>query len=386
MTKTRKATKLLVLSVSAGAGHVRAAQALCAQARISHPHWKVDHIDVMDLVPPVFRALYSESYIKLVERAPLLWSYMYSRSDRRTRASKSDRLRRGIEKLNTRKFDGEVDRLAPDAIICTHFLPAELLSRRIRKQRATPPVWVQVTDFDVHGLWLHDHMQGYCVANEEVAQRLQSKGIDAGRINVTGIPIMPSFTGAPSRAIAAAELGLDPAKPVAIMMSGGAGVGGIEILAEQLAAMPGDLQLIALAGRNESLLTRLKQIAAAYPQRLLPMGFTSTIERVMAAADFAITKPGGLTSSECLAMSLPMIVVSPIPGQEERNADFLLESGAALKAVDSASLLYKVRKLIAQPQQLAAMRTRAQSVARPHAASSVLDIIAEQLHATAEHA
>ncbi|HEY5760860.1 MAG TPA: hypothetical protein VIU34_33765, partial [Steroidobacter sp.] len=163
MNKMRKATKLLVLSVSAGAGHVRAAQALCAQAQISHPHWKVDHIDVMDLVPPVFRALYSESYIKLVERAPLLWSYMYSRSDKRTRASKSDRLRRGIEKLNTRKFDGEIERLAPDAIVCTHFLPAELLSRRIRKQRATAPVWVQVTDFDVHGLWLHDHMQGYCV-------------------------------------------------------------------------------------------------------------------------------------------------------------------------------------------------------------------------------
>ena len=124
--------KLLVLSVSAGAGHVRAAQALCAQAEISLPHWKVDHIDVMDLVPSAFRALYSKSYIKLVERAPLLWSYLYSQSDERTRASKRDQLRRGIERLNTRKFEGEIDRLAPDAIVCTHFLPAELLSRRIR--------------------------------------------------------------------------------------------------------------------------------------------------------------------------------------------------------------------------------------------------------------
>lgn len=386
MNKASKARKLLVLSVSAGAGHVRAAQALCAQTQISHPEWKVNHIDVMDLVPPAFRALYAESYIKLVERAPLLWSYLYSRSDKRTRASKSDRLRRGIEKLNTRKFDGEIERLSPDAIVCTHFLPAELLARRVRKRRPTAPVWVQVTDFDVHGLWLHDHMQGYCVANDEVAERLESKGIEADRIAITGIPIMPSFKSAPSRAIAAAELGLDPAKPTAIMMSGGAGVGGIEVLAEQLAAMPGDLQLIALAGRNESLLAHLKQIAAEHPQRLWPMGFTSTIERVMAAADFAITKPGGLTSSECLAMNLPMIVVSPIPGQEERNADFLLESGAALKAVDSASLLYKVRKLIDHPEQLAAMRTRAQSVARPHAASSVLELIATHFHSATKRA
>src|SRR5690606_7571556 len=107
-----------------------------------------------------------------------------------------------------------------------------------------------------------------------------------------------------------------------------------------------------------------------------PMGFTSSIERVMAAADFAITKPGGLTSSECLAMGLPMIVVSPIPGQEERNADFLLESGAALKAVDAASLLYKVSRLLEHPEELAAMRARALAVARPRAAAAVIEGVA----------
>jgi processive 1,2-diacylglycerol beta-glucosyltransferase len=332
-------------------------------------------------VPRAFRTLYCESYIKLVERAPLLWSYLYGRSDKRTRSSKSDQLRRGAEKLNTRKFDGEIDKLAPDAILCTHFLPAELLSRRIRKQRPTAPTWVQVTDFDVHGLWLHEHMQGYFVANDEVAQRLHAKGIALDRIEVTGIPIMPAFSSALARAVAAAELGIDPAKPTALMMSGGAGVGGIEVLAKQLAAMPLDMQIVALSGRNETLLSQLKAIASEHPKRLWPMGFTRSIERVMAAADVAITKPGGLTSSECLAMNLPMIVVSPIPGQEERNADFLLESGAALKAVDVASLLHKVRRLLEKPQELAAMRTRMKSVARPDAASSVLTTFARHLQA-----
>jgi processive 1,2-diacylglycerol beta-glucosyltransferase len=382
MKKRMKPLKLAVLSVSAGAGHVRAAQAVCAQAQLSHPDWQVTHLDVMDLVPAAFRTLYCESYIKLVERAPLLWSYLYGRSDKRTRSSKSDRLRRGVEKLNTRKFDGEIDKLAPDAILCTHFLPAELLSRRIRKRRPTAPVWVQVTDFDVHGLWLHEHMQGYFVANDEVAQRLHAKGIASDRIEVTGIPIMPVFSSAPARAVGAAELGIDPEKPTLLMMSGGAGVGGIEVLAKELAAMPLDMQIVALAGRNETLLSQLKAIASEHPRRLWPMGFTRSIERVMAAADLAITKPGGLTSSECLAMNLPMIVVSPIPGQEERNADFLLESGAALKAVDVASLLYKVRRLLESPQELAAMRARMTSVARPHAASSVLAAVAKHLQAS----
>jgi processive 1,2-diacylglycerol beta-glucosyltransferase len=140
-----------------------------------------------------------------------------------------------------------------------------------------------------------------------------------------------------------------------------------------LAALPGDFQLIALAGRNEALLKDLHELAKRYPNRLTPMGFTKTIERVMAAADLAITKPGGLTSAECLAMGLPMIVISPIPGQEERNADYLLESGAALKAVDAASLEYKVKRLLSQPQELRSMRERMLKVAHPHAACDVIE-------------
>jgi len=373
-----KPIKIAVLSVSAGAGHVRAAQALCAQAAVSHPQWEMTHIDLMDIVPRTFRKLYAESYIKVVEKAPLLWAYLYQRSDKRTRASKSDRIRRGIEKLNTAKFDAQIEALAPDAIICTHFLPAELLSRRIRKRRPTPPVWIQVTDFDVHGLWLHEHMQGYFVANDEVAARLRAKGINAN-IQVTGIPIMPVFSNAPTREIAATELGLLPTKPTVLMMSGGAGVGGIEVLAERLAALPQDMQIVALAGRNEALLKHLQLIAKKHPGRLLPMGFTRTIERVMAAADFAITKPGGLTSSECLAMNLPMIVISPIPGQEERNADFLLESGAALKAVAAASLEYKVSHLLGHPRDLNTMRERMRAVARPQAAATVLAAVQQHL-------
>ncbi len=369
---------VLVLSVSAGAGHVRAAQALCAQAQLSHPQLQLTHLDVMDLVPGAFRKLYSQSYIKLVAKAPTLWAYLYERTDRRTRASKADRLRRGIERLNTARFNGEIDRLAPDAIVCTHFLPAELLSRRIRKARRCPPVWVQVTDFDVHGLWLHEHMQGYFVASEEVAARLIGKGIAAQSVHVSGIPIMAAFTSAPDRDTAAAELGLDPRLPTVVMMSGGAGVGDLETLTTQLLAVPA-LQIIVLAGRNQQLLRKLQAQAKQFPGRLWPMGFTSTVERVMAAADFAVTKPGGLTSSECLAMTLPMIVISPIPGQEERNADFLLESGAALKAVDAAALEFKIRRLLGDATQLTQMRERMRRVAQPQAACTVLDHVAAHL-------
>lgn len=371
--------RILVLSVSAGAGHVRAAQALCAAAQLQFPHLELTHVDVMDLVSQGFRKLYADSYIKLVEKMPLAWAFLYQSTDRRSARSPVDRLRRRIQRLNTRKLDDELVRIAPHAIVCTHFLPAELLSYRIRKGRPTPPVWVQVTDFDVHGLWIHPGMAGYFVANDEIAARIVGRGIAPEQTCVTGIPIMPQFSQHLLRAVCAAELGLDARKPTLLMMSGGAGVGGIESLAERLVQLEHDLQIVALAGRNDALLAALQRIAREHPGRLFPMPFTRTIERAMAAADIAITKPGGLTSSECLAMQLPMIVISPIPGQEERNADFLLESGAALKAIDTAALEYKVRLLLQHPERLAAMRECMRANARPDAAASVLRLVAEHL-------
>jgi len=282
------------------------------------------------------------------------------------------RLRIAIERLNTRKLRKVLAEINPDHVICTHFLPAQLLSGKIARGSFTKPVWVQVTDFDVHALWIQPHISGYFAASEEVAWRMVERGIPADYIRTTGIPIMPVFGETYDRAGCAAEFGLDPSKTTLLMMSGGAGVGSIGTLAERLLRLEGDFQLVALAGKNEGLLLALKALAVRYPARLFPMGFTRVIERIMAASDLAITKPGGLTTSECLAVGLPMIVVSPIPGQEERNADFLLENGAALKACDSGALAWRVDRLLREPQKMAVMRDNALKLGRPDAAREVL--------------
>ncbi|MGB4812845.1 MAG: glycosyltransferase [Methylophilaceae bacterium] len=372
---------ILVLSVSAGAGHVRAAQALVATAERDYPQAKITHLDVMDFVPSSFRKVYADSYIKLVDKAPLLWAYLYQNSDTQSSTSLVTKIRRNIERLNTHELKKEIHKIAPDAIICTHFLPAELASRRIEKGESMPPIWVQVTDFDVHGLWVHPHMQGYFVASDEVAARLQARGIAPEHIKVTGIPIMPQFSAPLNKLHCASEIGLDSNKITLIMMSGGLGVGNINTMAKALLQLPNDFQIIALAGKNQTMLAELQALGKHYPARLFAMGFTKTIERLMTVADIAITKPGGLTSSECLAMNLPMIVVSPIPGQEERNADYLLESGAALKAVDIPALCYKVQKLTQNLAQINIMRERMVKVAKPNAANAVLaQVFAELGH------
>jgi processive 1,2-diacylglycerol beta-glucosyltransferase len=242
-------------------------------------------------------------------------------------------------------------------------------------------VWVVITDFDVHMLWVYRHLSGYCVASEEVAWRLRGRDVGDARVEVTGIPVMPSFGKVLDRGECAREIGLDPAKTTLLLMSGGGGVIPIHNLARRILDMRADVQVIALAGKSRRLLDLLVGVAREHPGRIIPVPFTETIERLMATSDLAITKSGGLTSSECLALGLPMLIVSPIPGQEERNADVLLEHGAALKAYDEAGLEFKLRTLLDDPERLTAMRTQARRLGLPGAAASILRIVLESTSA-----
>lgn len=382
--------RLLFLSVSAGAGHVRAAQALmrCAQDEFGAV---AQHFDVMDYAPSAFRKLYAEQYLSLVTRYPLVWAKLYQITDRTKPSAPAAKLRRLVERLNTRKLRDAIAAFAPDAIVCTHFLPAELLMHEQRRDRLTAPVYVQVTDFDLHALWVVPDLAGYFAASEEVAARMVARGLPAERVHVTGIPIMPDFAttaGTPemeprtepsakafSRVSMATELGLNPQRFTALLMGGGAGLGGLEEVAERLLRIDPELQLIALAGRNADMLATLQALARKYPGRLAPMGFTDRVAELMGTSDVAVTKPGGLTTAECLAMGLPMIVHAPIPGQEERNCDYLLEQGAALKAVDGVALEWRVRQLLKEPAQVQRMRERSRALGRPRAATAVLGVV-----------
>ncbi|MBB5190834.1 UDP-N-acetylglucosamine:LPS N-acetylglucosamine transferase [Silvimonas terrae] len=374
--------KILLLSVSAGAGHMRAAEALHRTAQLHFPDVETLHLDAMDYVTPTFRKVYTDWYIKLVNISPTTWGLLYRISSDTDPGAFTQQLRRASERLNTRPLLQAITDFGPDAVICTHFLPAELLMHEINRGRTDLPVWVQVTDFDLHRMWVIPHMRGYFTGNAEIAQRVRTFLPEQPSVNPTGIPIMPAFAQKPDAGAAAQDLGFDPARPVIVLMGGGAGLGQLDEVASALLRIKADFQLVVMAGRNESALKALQALVAHYPQRLFPIGFTDRVDQIMACASFVITKPGGLTTSECLAMGLPMILNSPIPGQEDHNADYLLEQGAAVKAIDTTALVWRVEQLLSQPQQLQTMRDNALRIGRPHAAQSVLRTVLADLAPT----
>ena len=379
-TSQQQASKrLLVLSVSAGSGHVRAAEAICAKARDYFPGFSVRHRDLMQLMPKPFRKMYTDFYLKLASGLPEAWGWLYRKTDCESSGGLIGRLRRSLQRLCAHKLFDEIQAYAPDVIICTHFLPAELLGDASLQKRLHCPLWVVVTDFDLHQMWIHPGVTGYFVANEEIAYRLHDAGIPESQIVVTGIPVMPAFAAPPERSSSCAKWGLDPSRPTVLMMGGGAGLGMNKELVTSILEIDPALQMIVIAGKNKALLDELTAMSCLPNSRLIALGYTDKVPELMACADLVITKPGGLSTSECLVMGLPMLLINPIPGQEERNASHLLQEGVAQRADDATTLIYRLRRLLNDRASLRTMTEKTIPLARPHAASLLLHHAVSQL-------
>jgi processive 1,2-diacylglycerol beta-glucosyltransferase len=367
--------RVLILSASAGAGHVRAAQAVERAFAETGGAREVRHVDTLDFTNALFRRLYSRLYIDMVNGAPDLLGWLYDQLDT---PWEKERRRLLVDKLNTRPFVKLLESYRPDAIVCTHFLPAEIVSWLKAKERLACPQAIVVTDFDVHAMWLCHHFERYLVAIDETRVHLERLGIAPEKIAVTGIPVDPVFAREKDREEMRRKHGLAPDKTTILVSAGGFGVGPIEHLLSSLIELEHPAQIVALCGRNEEVRERLTRLGAKAPSRhaVAVLGFTTEMDELMSAADLIVGKPGGLTTSEALAKGVVMVVVNPIPGQEERNSDHLLEEGAALRCNNLPTLAYKIDRLLDDPKRLERMRANVRRIARPRAAFDVADEVA----------
>jgi processive 1,2-diacylglycerol beta-glucosyltransferase len=364
--------RMLVLSASAGAGHVRAAQALERALVATGRVREVRHVDILQYTSKLFRRVYAEAYLDLVNRAPEVLGWLYDYFDV---PWKHERLRLALDKLNTTRFVRLLERERPDWAVSTHFLPAEIIAWLRSKGRLTTRQAIVVTDFDVQGMWLTRHVERYFVALDETRAHLERLGVPPAAITVSGIPIDPGFAEPKDARAMRAKHGLAPDRTTILVSAGGFGVGPVEALIHALLELQHPAQLVVICGRSEALKGRLDELVAARPPVLTPalhvVGYTTEMDEYMAAADLLVGKPGGLTSSEALARGLALVIVHPIPGQEERNADHLLEAGTAIRCNNLPVLAYKIDRLLADPARLAAMRANARRLARPHAARDI---------------
>jgi processive 1,2-diacylglycerol beta-glucosyltransferase len=373
---------ILIISASAGAGHTMAAKAVeqaLASALHSQQKYRVTHIDLLKYSTLLYKTVYHDIYLYMAQKQPLLFGYIFTTSDNLKRQNRPDFLLRLLDTLNTRKFTSFIKEQEWDLIISTHFLASQLVCDLKRKDRIDTPLLTVTTDFGLHSYWILPECEHYSVADENSRRHLTASGVPSERIRVLGIPVGPEFAKKKPAGPIREKLVLAPRLPAVLMLSGGFGVGPIEKMVASLTAVRSNFQLVVIAGKNRQLLSRLRQMREQLPFKMIPVGFTDQMDEYMRASDILISKPGGLTTAEAMACGLPMIIVNPIPGQEDMNSDMLLEHGAGIKAMHQVDIPHRLDQILSSPQKLSAMRKNALALGRPRAAQEVAKLVEEIL-------
>src|SRR6516162_3625484 len=364
--------RVLIISTSAGTGHVRAGEAL-TKVFEEHPNvGEVVHSDALDFTNKLFRDFYSKLYARLIRNAPEFLGWWYKESDE---PWKTDGMRLMLDRLNTGPLVKFIRQYNPHITVCTHFMPAGIISHLIAKNLLDAHLSIVVTDLDFHAMWLSRMFHRYFVAIEETKVHLQMLGLPSERITVSGIPIDPEFTKCIDRASLRAQFGLNPTRPTLLLSAGALGVGPAEFVVERLKSLRSEAQTIVICGRSRETRERVTRSVGESNENFRVLGYTDRMADLMKISDLFIGKPGGLTSAEALTCGLPMVIVSPIPGQEERNSDHLLEDGVAVKCNEMTTIPYKIDNLLADPVRLEAMRCKAFALSRPDAARTIVETL-----------
>jgi UDP-N-acetylglucosamine:LPS N-acetylglucosamine transferase len=424
--------RVLLLTSTLGSGHLRAAQAVELALRERTPQAAIRTLDFWSLMDDKVAWAVRMTYLRLVEKHPVLFDRIY-RLDQRTWRGildssapppasfgevlalmpatgeapepaqgihhPSDRallrmlcaalsgrargtpvngrlLRLALVGLAwsrlVRRLVAEVRRFDPDVIVATQMNPAALLSfARVHKWLNVPAVGVP-TDFGVHDFWIQPGIDRYCVAHESLAD-LNAVGVREDRVLVTGIALMPGFRQPPSMQQARLALDMDPASPTVLVAGGGLGLG-VDAVVGRLLARPSAMQIAAIVGRNAQALRSLAPLVARYGRRLKVREWTDQMELFIRAADVVVGKPGGLTVAEALASGRPLIAARSLGGQEGFNVRFLETHGVG-KLVSEQDLVGAVDALLSDPGALQKMQERAWGLGRRDGAKRIADLV-----------
>ena len=358
---------MALLYATVGTGHRTAALALGEWFRREGRDVKVQCLDVLSFASPLVRGFISRSYLEMVKRAPRLWGYFYDTlDDPEAREGLLNSLNEMTARLNLRRLRRRLEAFRPHALFCTHFFGAGSLAEAFAPQ---VPLYYVNTDFLSHVFHRNRLFAGWFVAGPEAVRQYAADGITE-KVHETGIPVFPSYASPPGREAARGALGLPSEGRVVLVISGGIGVGPIEEVVASLASRE-DWTTLVVCGNNQRLQRRMQRVFASRPQ-VRVKGFVEDILEHYAASDLVVMKPGGLCTSEVLCLGLPILLMDPIPGQEQRNSDYLLDRGAARVLFEVRRTAERVEEILGDPQELVRLREACSRLARPFAGREVV--------------
>lgn len=364
--------KVLVLSVTAGQGHNSTAKAICAQLEAGGCEARM--LDTLQYVNPALGETVSRGYLFAAGSAKLAYKGAYRLAEKRRKSKTDASPTRATGELMGVKLLKYINDYDPDVIMCTHVFAGVILDVLKKKNKIRAKALGIITDFMLHPYWEEvTNLEYVVIPNEQLCYQAIRKGFTESQILPLGIPIHPKFSKAMPKEQARAELGLDINKRTVLLMSGSMGYGNIEDTVRALDSVPFDFQIITVCGSNRNAKAHIDDMRTT--KRILNLGYVNYVEKLMDASDCIISKPGGLTTSEAMAKGLPMIIVDPIPGQEDRNTDFLTNNGAAMAVTSTNTLDDVLYQMLADHKRMDVMREAIAMLAKPNSTRDICEFV-----------
>jgi len=369
MTKHKR---VLLMYISQVSGHRQGAVAIAKSLKSLNPDCEVLSINGFGYIYPLMEKIINTAYMGVIKRAPKIWEYLY---DNPKIIKLSEKWKQSIHKSSHKKLKPLIEEFKPDVVVCTQAFPCGMVADYKKAHHLPMTVIGVLTDYAPHLYWLHEGVDYYVVPSQEAHDRYVKEGIPANRIKVLGIPIRIKFAQPLDRRAIAKKLGLDCNIPTVLIMGGGQGLGPMKEAVKSLVHLGRPLQLIVICGTNVKLVHWIKKIQRQTNKKILFYDYASNVDELMEVSTLIVSKPGGMTTSECLAKGLPMVIIDPIPGQEERNSQFLVNQGVAVRVEDKHHIAHAIESLLNNPKQLAAMKQAALKNGKPMAAQDIARLI-----------
>ncbi len=371
--------RILFLFLTEHSGHHSAAKALEYAVQQRDGDIESMLLDSFSHANPVLSRMTFHTYLAMLKTAPEIWEFMYDNPEFKQRTT---RIRELLNRGNSKKLQQVLADFAPDAIVCTQAFSCGVVAswKRATGNHGLMLVGV-LTDFVAHRYWADDEVDLYIAPNDETKDSLLRQGVLAERIRVTGIPIAAQFAQQGNRDVALENFKLKPDLPKIVVMGGSLGLGPIKSIIRKLDTLPQPFDIIVVTGKNKRLRHDLQRRRRPRRHMTRVLGFVENMNALMEVAEVLITKPGGITTAEALSKHAPMIIINPIPGQEEKNAQFLLAHHAAVQATKAADVARHVDEFLRNPEKLRLLRDGARVLARSQSAMEAADAILEVLAA-----
>ena len=359
--------KILCIHASAGAGHLKAAEAIYNGIRKSTDH-DVVLVDALDHSSFLFKKFYRETYFFLISRLPFVWGFFFWLLDMPWIQPVIRVLRRLQNRLNTAGLHRFLQKEQFDYIFMTHFMPTEVAAALKRSGLISSKLITVVTDFDVHKIWIAEGIDMYTAASDWTRGKLENLGISPDRILVSGIPTDEKFSNFVDISWLKRKLELREDIFTVLVATGSFGIGPIEDVILEIKGF----QVIVVCGRNKDL---FKKLSAKNSRLVYVMGLVDNMHELMAVSDVMVTKPGGLSISEALVSQLPLVFFNAIPGQETNNIRVLKNYGLGISGCSITQIGEQLKEMRSSKDMFLTTLKRTKALARPCAVSDIISLI-----------